>query len=211
MDTPDTIAALYLQRHTTIDISSALSRGWALVRDHMAVLVGATVLGWLITVGLAAVPILGWIVGFILLGGLDYMFLRRIRGEEVQIGDVFAGFNLAALDLTMTGLVKWLLTTIGLILCILPGIYLAVGYIFALPLVVDKKMEFWTAMEVSRRVVHEHWWSMFALVIVLGLVVLAGFLLCVIGAAITIPIASAALMYVYEDLFGTRAVDVVPE
>jgi hypothetical protein len=137
MDTPDTIAALYLQRHTTIDISGALSRGWALVRDHMAVLVGATVLGWLITVGLAAVPILGWIVGFILLGGLDYMFLRRIRGEEVQIGDVFAGFNLAALDLTMTGLVKWLLTTIGLILCILPGIYLAVGYVFALPLVVD--------------------------------------------------------------------------
>jgi uncharacterized membrane protein len=141
------------------------------------------------------VPIIGWIVGFILLGGLDYMFLRRIRGEEVQIGDVFAGFNLAALDLTMTGLVKWLLTSIGLILCILPGIYLAVGYVFALPLVIDKKMEFWTAMEVSRRVVHAHWWSMFALVIVLGLVALAGFLLCVIGAAITIPIASAALMY----------------
>ena len=50
-----------------------------------------------------------------------------------------------------------------------------------------------------------------ALVIVLGLVALAGFLLCVIGAVITIPIASAALMYVYEDLFGTRAVGVVPE
>jgi len=29
----------------------------------MAVLVGTTVLGWLITVGLAFVPILGWIVG----------------------------------------------------------------------------------------------------------------------------------------------------
>jgi len=36
------------------------------------------------------VPILGWIVGFVLLGGLDYMFLRRIRGEEVLIGDLFA-------------------------------------------------------------------------------------------------------------------------
>ena len=57
---------------------------------------------------------------------------------------------------------------------------------------------------------HEHWWSMFALVIVLGLVALAGFLLCGIGAAITIPIASAALMYVYEDLFGTQAV-AIPE
>jgi hypothetical protein len=208
LDTPEAIAAIYLQRHPSIDISNALSRGWTLVRDHMPVLVGATVLGWLVTVGLAFVPVLGWIVGFVLLGGLDYMFIRRIRGEEVQIGDVFAGFNLALLDLTMAGLVKWLLTSLGLLLCILPGIYLAVGYVFALPLVVDKKMDFWTAMEVSRRVVHEHWWSVFALVIVLALVALAGFLLCGIGELITIPVASAALMYVYEDLFGDRATPV---
>ena len=205
MDTPDAIAAVYLQRRPSIDIGSALSRGWALVSSNLMVLAGATVLGWLVTVGLAFVPILGWIVGFVLLGGLDYMFLRRIRGEEVQIGDVFAGFNLALLNLTMAGLVKWLLTMIGLGLCIVPGIYLAVGYVFALPLAIDKKMEFWTAMEVSRRVVHEHWWSMFALVIVLALVVFAGFLLCGVGAVISIPVASAALMYVYEDLFGTRA------
>ena len=205
MDTAETIAASYLQRHASIDISSALSRGWALVRDHMPVLVGATALGWLVTVGLAFVPVLGWIVGFVLLGGLDYMSIRRIRGEDVQIGDVFSGFNLAFLDLTMAGLVKWLLTSLGLILCILPGIYLAVGYVFALPLVVDKKMEFRTAMEVSRRVVHEHWWSAFALVIVLALVAFAGFLLCGVGALISVPVASAALMYVYEDLFKTRA------
>jgi hypothetical protein len=205
MDNAETIATTYLQRRASIDISVALSRGWALVRDNMAVLVGAALLGWLITIGLAFVPILGWIVGFVVVAGLDLMFIRRIRGEDVQIGDVFAGFNIALLDLTMAGLVKWLLTSIGLVLCILPGIYLAVGYVFALPLVIDKKMDFWTAMEVSRRVVHEQWWSTFALVIVLALVALAGFLLCGIGAAITIPVASAALMCVYEDLFGDRA------
>jgi hypothetical protein len=202
MDTPEAIAATYLQRQVSIDIGSALSRGWTLVRDHMLVLAGATVLGWLITVGLVIVPILGWIVGFVLLGGLDYMFLRRIRGEEVEIGDLFAGFNIALLDLTMAGLVKALLTSIGLLLCILPGIYLAVGYVFALPLVIDKKMEFWTAMEVSRRVVHEHWWSVLALAIVLALVAFSGALVCGVGEVITVPIASAALMYVYEDLFG---------
>ena len=206
MDTPDAIAASYLERRASIDISHALSRGWALVRDHMAVLAGATVLGWLITVGLAFVPVLGWIVGFVLLGGLDYMFIRRIRGEEVLIGDLFAGFNRALINLTMAGLVKWLLITIGLILCVLPGIYLAVGYVFALPLAIDKEMEFWTAMEVSRRVVHQHWWSTFALVIVLALVSFAGFLVCGVGEIVTIPIASAALMYVYEDLFGAVVV-----
>lgn len=206
METAEAIAATYLQRGAPVDISRAISRGWALVRDNLLELVGASLLAWLVTVGLAAVPVLGWIVGFVLLGGLDYMFLRRIRGEEVQIGDVFAGFNRAFLDLTMAGLVKWLLTTLGLILCIVPGIYLAVGYVFALPLVIDKKMDFWTAMEVSRRVVHEQWWSIFALVIVLALVALAGFLVCGVGALISVPVASAALMFVYEDLFGTPAV-----
>ena len=202
MHTAEAIAARYLQRGTAVDISRAISRAWTLVIDNPWTIAGATVLGWLITVGLAAVPVLGWIVGFVLLGGLDYLILRRIRGEEVQIGDVFAGFNRAFLDLTMTGLVKWLLTAIGLVLCILPGIYLAVGYVFALPLAIDKKMEFWTAMEVSRRVVHAHWWATFGLAIVLGLLALAGFLVCGVGAVISVPVASAALMYVYEDLFG---------
>src|SRR5258707_8604159 len=209
MDTAEAIADGYLKRHVAIDIGGAISRAWNLVRDHMAVLVGATVLGWLVSVGLAFVPILGWVVGFILMGGLDYMFLRRIRGEAVQVGDVFAGFNIALVNLAMAGLVKWLLTTLGLALCILPGIYLAVGYMFALPLVIDKKMEFWTAMEVSRRVAHAHWWSLFGLAIVLILVALCGFLLCGIGALISIPVASVALMYVYEDLFRAQSVTAI--
>jgi hypothetical protein len=205
MDTPETIAAEYLRRGGTIDIGKAIARGWALVRDNMGLLIGATVLGWLITVGLAFVPVVGWVVGIVVLGGLDYMFIRRIRGEDVQVGDVFAGFNLAFLHLTLAGLVKWLLTSLGFVLCILPGIYLGVGYVFALPLVIDKKMEFWPAMEVSRRVVHHHWWSTFALVIVLALIAFVGFLACVVGALVTVPVSSASLMYVYEDLFGQEA------
>ncbi len=204
MDTPRDLAAVYIQRRSNIDIGGALSRGGTLLRENLAMLIGATVLAWLVSIGLAAVPVLGWIVGFVLMGGLDYMFLRRIRGETVQIGDVFAGFNLALLNLALAGLVKWLLVSLGLILCIIPGIYLAIGYVFALPLVVDKQMEFWPAMEVSRLVVHEHWWSIFALVIVLALVVFAGALVCGVGVLVSAPLATAAFMYVYEDLFGVQ-------
>jgi uncharacterized membrane protein len=210
MDAPEIIAAGYLRRGATVDIGAAISRSWTLMQDHMGVLVGATVLGWLITVGLAFVPVLGWVVGIVLVGGLDYLFIRCIRGEAVQVGDIFDGFNLAFLHLTLAGLVKWLLTSLGLALCILPGIYLAVGYVFALPLVIDKKMEFWPAMEVSRQVVHRHWWSTLGLLIVLALIVAVGFLACLVGALITVPLASAALMYVYEDLFGSEAPSSVP-
>ena len=204
MDTPETIAADYLRRGAIVDIGSAISRGWALVRDNAGVLIGASVLGWLITLALACLPIIGWILGFVLLGGLYLVFIRRVRGEAVQVGDVFAGFTLAFANLALAGLVTWLLTTLGFLLCILPGIYLVVGYVFVLPLVIDKKMEFWPAMEVSRQVVQRHWWSVFGLLIVLGLIVVAGFLVCLVGAVVAIPVATASLMYVYEDLFGAN-------
>ena len=81
----------------------------------------------------------------------------------------------------------------------------------ALPLAIDKKMEFWPAMEVSRQVVHRHWWSAFALVIVLWLLAMLGSLACFVGLLITVPIANAALMYVYEDLFGEPVASIIVE
>jgi uncharacterized membrane protein len=214
MDTPETIAAEYIRRGTVIDIGNAVSRGWALVMANLPVFVGATVLTWAIGIGLGFIAIIGWVAG-VLMGsvihaGLLYMFLRRIRGEEVQLGDLFAGFNIALQNLILAGLLVSALTALGCLLCVLPGIYLAVGYLFVLPLVIDKKMDFWPAMEVSRQVVHEQWWSMFLLALVLILIVCAGALVCVVGLIIAIPVASAALMYVYEDLFGPRAATQTP-
>src|SRR6266699_3078791 len=167
MDTPDVIAADYLRRSISVDIGSAISRGWDLVRDNAGLLIGASALAWVIMLALACLPLVGWMLGFVITGGLYLVFIRRIRGEVPQAGDIFAGFSLAFGNLVLAGLVTWLLTAIGLILCILPGIYLLVGYVFALPLVIDKKMEFWPAMEVSRQVVQRHWWSMFGFLIVL--------------------------------------------
>jgi len=150
MDTPDTIAAEYSRRGTVIDIGSAVSRGWALVMANLPIFAGATVLTWAIGIGLGFIPIIGWVAG-VLMGsvihaGLLYMFIRRIRGEEIQLGDLFAGFNIAPQNLIIAGLLISALTALGCLLCILPGIYLAVGYVFALPLAIDKKMYFWPAL-----------------------------------------------------------------
>jgi len=218
MDTPEMIAAEYLRRDVEIDISSAISRGWALVMANLPVLGGATVLMWAIGVGLGFLPIIGWAVGLllgsVLHAGVLYMFIRRIRGEPVELGDMFEGFNVALLPLILAGLLVSALTAVGFVLCILPGIYLAVGYIFVLPLVIDKKLDFWPAMEVSRQVVHKQWWPMFLFAIVMLLIVCLGALACGLGLIIAMPVVYAAAMYIYEDLFGQRgaapAVDRTP-
>ena len=75
---------------------------------NVPVLVGATVLTWAIGVGLGFLPIIGWAVGLllgsVLHAGVLYMFIRRIRGEPVELGDMFEGFNVALLPLIMAGL-----------------------------------------------------------------------------------------------------------
>ena len=208
MDTPEMIAAEYLRRDVEIDIGSAIKRGWELVMANVGVLVVATVLTWAINVGLGFIPVIRWgggvIIGSVLHAGLMLMFIRRIRGERVELGDLFAGFNFA-LPLIIAGLLMTALTFVGFLLCILPGIYLAVSYVFVLPLIIDKKLDFWPAMEVSRQVVHARWWAMFLFAIVLVLIICAGALLCGVGLIIAAPVAIAAVSYVYEDLFGTKA------
>ena len=205
MDTPEIIAAEYLRRNVEIDIGSAVKRGWELVMANINVLVVATVLTWAINAGLSFIPVIRWgggvIIGSVLHAGLMLMFIRRIRGERVELGDLFAGFNFAV-PLIIAGLLMSALTLVGFVLCILPGVYLAVGYLFALPLIIDKKLDFWPAMEVSRQVVQKQWWAMFLFAIVLVLIICLGALLCGVGLIIAAPVAIAAVSYVYEDLFG---------
>jgi len=59
-------------------------------------------------------------------------------------------------------------------------------------------------METSRKVVKKHWWSVFGLLFVCSLVNLAGLLACFVGVLFTVPIVLGAIMFAYEDLFGTR-------
>jgi len=203
----DEIAGDYARRGGTIDVNRALSRAWALVREHFLVLSGAAFLAWLTMVAVTLIPVVGFFVGIVvdsvIIGGLYAAFLRRIRGQTIAVTDAFAAFgSTAVLQLVLAGLASNLLVGLGILMLVVPGIYLLVGYLFVLPLVIDKRLEFWTAMEVSRRVVHRQWWTAFALAVVLALVIAAGLLFFVVGVVVAFPVSIAALMYTYEDLFG---------
>ena len=135
--------------------------------------------------------------------GCGLYLLKRARGEPAGIETAFSGFRLAFLDLFLVGLVATVLKILGFICLILPGIYLVVAWMFASILVIDKGLDFWSAMELSRKVVTRHWWKAFGFVLVLLLVNLGGLLLCGLGFLITTPLTLAATVYAYEDIFGT--------
>jgi uncharacterized membrane protein len=154
---------------------------------------------------ICGVSLLSTPVYTILVGGLFKYFLKLIRGETAGLKDAFSGFGPAMGQLALLGLVSSLLSLLGYCLCILPGIYLNVAWMFGIPLVMDRGLGFWEAMEVSRKVVSKHWFLAFAFMFVVGLVAACGIIACGIGMLVTVPIGWVALMYAYEDIFGRPA------
>ena len=192
-----------LARDYQLQIGSCFSRGWDLVKNHFWLTVGATFLVHLITLAVGAIPLVGLALTYVFIGGLDWMFLKLVRGQQAEVGDAFAGFNLAFGPLALFSLVAQLLVFLGIVLCVLPGIYLSISWMLFTPLIIlDKRLDFWQAMEIGRKVVTRHWWQVFGFALVCLLLLLCGLLLCGIGVFIAIPIVRAATVYAYEDIFS---------
>jgi uncharacterized membrane protein len=197
-----------LSSATTLDVGSCFGRSWALLQKHFWLVVGACAIVHLISIALGFVPYVGWpvqiVLSGVLSGGVYALFLKLVRGQPAVLGDVFTGFQLATVPLMLTGAIAFILTCIGFVFCIVPGVYLLVSWLFALPLVIDKRLDFWPAMETSRQVVGKQWWLVLALGFLCLLSLLAGMLACIIGVFIALPFAYGAIAYAYADMFNPK-------
>lgn len=210
------MAEKILARDYTVDIGACIGRSWALLKSDFMMLVAVTAVLIVVVGGvgfllnLLLTPFVGPFVNQMLVavftGGLYGFFLKKIRGEAVSFGDVFAGFTGRCLvPLILVGLLTGILTMLGFVLCIIPGIFLAVAWCFAVPLVFDKGMDAWEAMELSRKVVTKHWFPVFLLLLVAGLIGLLGVLACGVGVFVAAPVCIGAVAYAYEDIFGAAS------
>ena len=97
-----------------------------------------------------------------------------------------------------------LLVPVGIIAVVggVVWIYLSVCWRFALPLVADKGLKFWPALQLSRRVVSKHWWMTLWLLVVYNVLTSMGIMCCFVGALVTAPAAFGMLSYHYQKVFG---------
>jgi len=173
-----------------------------LVKNHFWLTVGGTFLIHLIAGAVAVIPLVGLALTLFFIGGLDWMFLKLIRGQRRRVGDAFAGltWRLDRWRCSVSSHNCWFPRHHP---CILPGIYLSISWMFFTPLaILDKRLDFWQAMELSRRVVTRHWWQVFGFALVCLLLMICGGLLCGVGVFIAMPIVKAATVYAYEDIFS---------
>jgi uncharacterized membrane protein len=135
--------------------------------------------------------------------GADLLFLRGVRGEDVDIKDIVYGFhhylNVVLAALLVTGLVG-----LAFVALIIPGIYVACRLVFVSYLVMDEELDPVAAVEASWRLTEGHVLKILGLGCLSALIGLLGLLLLIIGIipAVMWIKASFAALYLsitYED------------
>ena len=185
------------------DFGKYISDGFDVFKKEAGSFIGFGILSGLIIALAGMIPFGGVIVSAPLTIGYSIYAHKVAHDQSRQFSDFFKGFSGKIFgQLILVSIVGGILSVLGMILFILPGIYLAVGYIFASQIVLfyDPKVEFWQAMELSRKLVTKNWWSFFGLLIVAGLIAMSGVLLLGIGLLITAPIASCILYAAFNDI-----------
>ena len=217
-----------------LDITGCIKQGWATGLANYWPILGVSLLVGLCLSIAGVIPLLGILASLVLngvfYGGLYYYVLKKVRGESTEIADAFSGFSVCFGQLALASIVVILLVLLGCLLLVLPGIYLAVCWMFTFPLVRDKGLGFWEAMELGRKVVTAQWFRVFGLLLLiavlmlvllaipLGIIFLGGashggaasYLFIgvgVVGAVLIslgiTPFLSSTLMHAYEELFGS--------
>ncbi|MCQ4345975.1 hypothetical protein NGA35_00735 [Pseudomonas stutzeri] len=141
-----------------------------------------------------------------ILAGMLMVGIRRAARQPVDPGMVFGCFG-QVLPLAVTGTLVTLFVYLGSLLLILPGIYLGVAYLLAMPLVAERGLSPWQAMQASRRAIAQHWLKVFGLLLLLGLILLASALPLGIGLIWSLPWAVAAIGVLYREIFGVLPAD----
>ena len=190
-----------LSKSGEINISKWITNGWDLVFGDF----GEFLLISFIYVVILTIAFSTWVVGLILFGpltaGFFYIIFNRIRGKEIYIGDIAKGFSVFV-PTFLAGILINIFVSVGYFLLIIPGIVISALYMFALPLIIEKNMDFWEAMEASGKLVTRNIFELSIFMLVLLIFGFIGLILLLVGFFVALPIIFAAIAYAYCDLIG---------
>ena len=197
-----------LAPHIEPSVGSVYSYAWSLLgRDFVPLLIVGLV-AWL--VGLLPSSLLNRagggasglgslyqiLVGAPVLYGAAYAFLRAVRGQRPEVADLFVPFQRVYVSAVLANLIVTVIVVIGLILLVIPGIFLGVRLSLVPFIVVDEQLGPFQAIEASWKRTSGHCWSLLGCGVLGVLIIIVGLILLIVGsipASMLVYLAFAAM------------------
>jgi uncharacterized membrane protein len=139
--------------------------------------------------------------------GADMIFLKSVRGDQVEVKRIFDGFK-NYINVVLASLLTIGLIGIGLIVFLIPGIYVACRLAFVSYLVMDEGLDPIAAVEASWRITRGHALKIFALGFLSIFIFLAGLALLGVGVFPAIMWIKASFAALYLSITGDVVVEV---
>ncbi len=108
-------------------------------------------------------------------------------------------------DLMLVALLYGVASSLGYMLCVVPGLIVAGLFMLAIPLVVVGRLPATGALSQSWNALKSQWLNAAFFNVALILASLSGALLCGVGLLFTGPLYSLAIAILYRDFFGSSA------
>ena len=160
---------------------------------------------WMIPLVMFAIAYGVFIVGPIGMSA-DWVFLKAVRREKIQIKDMFAVFERNYWNAVIAGLVMGIIIVIGIIMLIVPGIIFACRLAFVPYLVIDQKMEAMEALKASWSMTKGHGWTIFFMGFLAFFIIIAGLIVLLFGVIISAMWISAAFAVLYYSVYLKKGI-----
>ena len=176
-----------------------MGQAWDRVRPHWLHLAGMffifTALGSMRSVG----PYVELIFGGVLMVGIWQALLGMLDGRKPDIGMMFGAFDRFG-EAFLAHLVISILTMLGLLCFIVPGIILYVVWFFTYAVMAERPTRFWDAMQRSFALTEGYRWRLFLLMLACVPILLLGLLAAIVGLFVALPVCLTAFDLAYRQL-----------
>lgn len=186
----------------TFKISELINTSWEIIKSQLVLVAALTVVMLMGIAGSSSLSVLGWPVSVLLTTGYTACLLRVREGKKFDFEDFLWGIRSMTrlLNVLLVQVLVWLMIMVGLILLLVPGIYVSVPLTLASTVLVRSDVDAVTAIKRSFEMSKGYWWDLAGLGLVIFLLNIVGALCFLVGVLITIPMSVIILFLAIEAL-----------
>jgi len=130
--------------------------------------------------------------------GAKWVFLKAVRGERIEVRDIFVVFQRNYWNAVIANIVVGIIVGLGFVMLIVPGIIFACRLAFVPYLVVDREMDVMDALRVSWDMTRGYGMQIFLMGLLAVPVVIVGLICLFVGVFVSVMWISASFAVMYH-------------